>query len=635
MKKILLFIFIVASCKFFAQLTPCTALAITSSSTGCTMATITNPATNNTWSVDGGGVTGLVTTCQSQATAGAGNYWLSFTAPASTTSGFIDVASSGGGGTPLATPEYQVYTQTGGTCPGSLSLSYLGCGGSTAGSFAMVAGTTYYIRVYDDNADKDLNGEKFDYCVRTCTSNNDACECATAMTPGTPVVGSNATSTLDDPFTGGGWCPDGNVWYKFTTPASPGCYSFANQQATAGCNYVTVYPSSCPSQGSAFLNNNTSTNVYNDQGSSEPGFGGMLPNTTYFVSVANTVAGGTFTLNVKPNTPIASNDLCSSPIAIGTTSVLTDNAVAGCEYSYVAAQDANVAPATLCASSLENISWFSFTAVATGTVTIKFSTILCNNGGGGIQTGLITGTCASYTIGTSGSAICAAASSGTITYNITNATAGQTYLIGVDGNAGSNCHFFVSGTNVVPLPIELIMFKAELNGNSVDINWSTATETNNDYFTIERSADGINFEPIDVVKGAGNSLDKKYYYLQDKNPIIGVSYYRLKQTDFDKKASYSVIQSISIDKKDKFDFVLYPNPSDKNDDVRLQFFGKENEVMNVLVMDLTGKILSEKEIKLNASAMEVNLSHHFDSGIYFVKVSNKKGESINQKFIVK
>lgn len=466
----------------------------------------------------------------------------------------------------------------------------------------------------------------------TVVPTNNACASAIPITLGTQVSGSTLNSTNDiysGIGVGAGSCTNnGNVWYSFTTPNTTPlpCYTI-QQQWNSGCNTMII-TSGCSASA---IGLNQSNNIYNDYSSTENSTA-FAPNTTYYISVG-AASQGPFTFSVVAK-PQAANDVCSGAQGIGTTPSLTDNAAAGCEYTYVPAQDANVAPATLCASSLENISWFTFTAVSSGTVSISLQNILCNNGGGGFQTGLLTGSCSSPTIGTSGAAVCIAASSGTVTYNITSAVAGQTYLIGMDGNAGSDCHFYISGTNIVPLPIELTMFNAKLNGNYVDLIWSTATEKNNDYFTIERSIDGINFEAIGVVKGAGNSVTEKYYSFQDKYPLVGTSYYRLKQTDFSKESSYSVIQSISIDEKTKFDFKLFPNPSDKNEDIRLQFFGKENDLVNVLITDLTGNILSEKDIKLTSSATEIALKHHFNAGIYFIKVSNKFGEVINQKFIV-
>lgn len=86
-----------------------------------------------------------------------------------------------------------------------------------------------------------------------------------------------------------------------------------------------------------------------------------------------------------------------------------------------------------------------------------------------------------------------------------------------------------------PLPIELVSFTGEVNGSSNILNWITATEINNDYFTIERSEDAINFNNIGTVDGAGNSFIYKQYSLLDKKPYSTITYYRLNQIDFDGK----------------------------------------------------------------------------------------------------
>lgn len=99
---------------------------------------------------------------------------------------------------------------------------------------------------------------------------------------------------------------------------------------------------------------------------------------------------------------------------------------------------------------------------------------------------------------------------------------------------------------VIALPVELLSFTATQNNNTVQLGWSTTNEINNDYFEIERSIDGFNFEGIGEISGAGNSNQLLSYLYQDTNPYNGVSYYRLKQTDFDGKSSYSDIVAIQI-----------------------------------------------------------------------------------------
>jgi hypothetical protein len=83
------------------------------------------------------------------------------------------------------------------------------------------------------------------------------------------------------------------------------------------------------------------------------------------------------------------------------------------------------------------------------------------------------------------------------------------------------------------LPIELLSFEAKSADNAVDLSWTTATEINNDYFTIEKSKSGFDFFEVCRVDGAGNSISPIYYEFSDKDPLDGISYYRLRQTDYD------------------------------------------------------------------------------------------------------
>jgi hypothetical protein len=126
-------------------------------------------------------------------------------------------------------------------------------------------------------------------------------------------------------------------------------------------------------------------------------------------------------------------------------------------------------------------------------------------------------------------------------------------ILRFDDNNGDNY------TTTAQLPVEMTTFTARPEGSFIRLQWSTATEVNNDYFDIERSADGRVFEKIGHVKGASESLTEKSYEFIDKNPLAGSNYYRLRQVDFDGTAAYSPIVSADILMKDHI--VLYPNPA--------------------------------------------------------------------------
>lgn len=104
---------------------------------------------------------------------------------------------------------------------------------------------------------------------------------------------------------------------------------------------------------------------------------------------------------------------------------------------------------------------------------------------------------------------------------------------------------------ISPLSIDLTEFNALKSGESVKINWMTISEINNDYFTIERSSDTENWEIISFVNGAGNSNIVINYNIWDSSPLVGINYYRLKQTDFDGRYTYSKIISANFNELDE------------------------------------------------------------------------------------
>jgi hypothetical protein len=145
-------------------------------------------------------------------------------------------------------------------------------------------------------------------------------------------------------------------------------------------------------------------------------------------------------------------------------------------------------------------------------------------------------------------------------------------------------------TSANPLPIELVNFNCSyINRNTNGLNWTTASESNNDYFAIERSSNGIEFNQIAKVDGAGNSLTTLNYSFKDENPLSGISYYRLKQVDFNGKFSYSEICSVTNNGDGNVSF--YPNPVRTSLTIDYEF--SEKPKSNVIsVTDVTGKLVS-------------------------------------------
>lgn len=196
------------------------------------------------------------------------------------------------------------------------------------------------------------------------------------------------------------------------------------------------------------------------------------------------------------------------------------------------------------------------------------------------------------------------------------------------GTSGSGIISSSSG----PLPIELVDFKAELTKARTRLNWTTASEKNNDYYTIERSNNGLDFLIIALIKGAGSSNTYKKYEAYDNEPLSGINYYRLKQTDFDGSYEYSKI--ISVDFEEKVDFTLFPNPLNTTQKLTLKLDKKyTNSGASLVVLDIAGKIILETTLYFNDTNLYTLEELQLEEGIYFVKVQTDFS-SLTKKLII-
>jgi Secretion system C-terminal sorting domain len=199
--------------------------------------------------------------------------------------------------------------------------------------------------------------------------------------------------------------------------------------------------------------------------------------------------------------------------------------------------------------------------------------------------------------------------------------------------------FYISSINLLasPLPIELLKFTATKCNNDVCLDWTTATETNNDYFTVEKSTDGIYFEEVSVVDGAGNSTTVLNYSSLDDEPYQGVSYYRLKQTDFNGSISYSNVEEINFNGNTAdFSLNVYPNPNDGSA-FNLMVNANKGEEVLVVVYDATGKETYSKVIITNDSGENIyaiDPSNKLAAGMYLI-IATSKQSMFSKKMIVK
>lgn len=182
------------------------------------------------------------------------------------------------------------------------------------------------------------------------------------------------------------------------------------------------------------------------------------------------------------------------------------------------------------------------------------------------------------------------------------------------------------------LPIELLSFSAEpMNNEFVELTWTTASEIDNDYFVVERSADGVHWEPVLTEQGAGNSSAIINYSGIDRFPIPGISYYRLKQVDFNGQFSYADPVSVVIE---NFNIIsVYPNPS--TGITTLYLSSQSKGQIQYLIYSVEGKLIQRTlhEINKGDNKIELDLSQ-VANGIYHLALLSNDSVLHNQKIII-
>ncbi len=197
-----------------------------------------------------------------------------------------------------------------------------------------------------------------------------------------------------------------------------------------------------------------------------------------------------------------------------------------------------------------------------------------------------------------------------------SASGSNPYTI-VSGTCSSFSPFAIASNQV--LPVELLSFTAIPSGKIVMLNWSTASETNNKGFTIQRSVDGMNFEDVTFIPGQINSAEIHKYQTTDDHPLPGLSYYRIRQTDLDSK--YTLSEVVPVLFEDQPTYTIYPNPT--HDDVLLLFNDSTTEHIKVYINDVNGRLRDVQEFPSHAkgNALRIKLSH-LEKGCYFISLDH-------------
>jgi len=185
----------------------------------------------------------------------------------------------------------------------------------------------------------------------------------------------------------------------------------------------------------------------------------------------------------------------------------------------------------------------------------------------------------------------------------------------------------------VVLPVTLLSFQAvyQQATNTVALNWSTATETNNKSFTIEKRTDGDDWQTLATVPGAGNSSQTHNYTGVDENPTPGTDYYRVMQTDYDGNFTYTDVQSVTV--ANSYFISVSPNPA--HDNLNLNYNSVSTGTITIHVFSISGEevlpVYSAANIQTGMNIIPVNTSS-LAGGMYIVAVTNQV-QTYYRKFI--
>ncbi len=218
--------------------------------------------------------------------------------------------------------------------------------------------------------------------------------------------------------------------------------------------------------------------------------------------------------------------------------------------------------------------------------------------------------------------------------------AGQVYIMYISNFSQSGLAFdlnwnLTNGASLdcTVLPIELLSFNAFARASTVELEWATASELDNDYFMVERSIDGNSFSAIGRVEGSGTSSAVTAYKLIDTAPFRGVGYYRLKQVDSDGSFTYSSTVAVAFGSLAQMG-APYPNPAIGA--VSIDLISAFDGPCTVQALDATGRIVSQQQGVLTQGLCTLSLPiTGADPGTYALRVLAPDGSCLHTgRFVV-
>ncbi|MDX2045415.1 MAG: T9SS type A sorting domain-containing protein [Chitinophagaceae bacterium] len=200
------------------------------------------------------------------------------------------------------------------------------------------------------------------------------------------------------------------------------------------------------------------------------------------------------------------------------------------------------------------------------------------------------------------------------------------------------CQFSGTITRQLSLPVKMSYFSAMRNKNGVSLYWKTETETNNNYFEIQRSEDGAEFKPIALMfakEDAANGASYQYNDYSLGNINGNMVWYRLKQVDIDGKFTYTALKKVNLNDNAKgVKMQLSPNPF--QGPVQLRFESDKKKAIDLRIYNTAGQVMytSRIDAKQGLNAVQVNEASRLMRGMYMIELW-AEGELMDQQKIVK
>jgi hypothetical protein len=187
--------------------------------------------------------------------------------------------------------------------------------------------------------------------------------------------------------------------------------------------------------------------------------------------------------------------------------------------------------------------------------------------------------------------------------------------------------FYLGSVNAVssPLPVELVYFTATVTNGQVKLNWETAMETNNDYFIIQRSGDGVMWDSLTRVAGSGNTSSATFYAASDPAPYPRISYYRLVETDFVGNKIYSSVCVVNL-QRPSAQVTLFPNPATNSILILFPTAGQ----YTVALLNGAGKSVTDPVTGTGNITLDVS---HVAAGVYYVVIRQGNTKEVREVLI--